>query len=71
MHKQYQLVLINKPAHNGVMTPAHHAHHGPARALRRIGHALKSRTTTLDRAEDARSKQIRTEQVQFVRSFRM
>lgn len=66
-------MLISQERHNGVMTSAlpHHAHHGPSRALRRIGHALKSRTTTLDRVEDARSKQVRTEQVQFVRSFRM
>lgn len=60
-------------SHTGCMTQtlSHHAHHGPARALRKLGRALKSRTTTQDRVEDARSKQIRTEQVQFVRSFRM
>lgn len=52
-------------------TQSHHLHHDASRALRRLGRAMKSRTTTLERVEDARSNAVRVEQIQFVRSFRM
>jgi hypothetical protein len=32
---------------------------------------MMARTTTLERVEDARTKRVQVEQVQFVRSFRM
>lgn len=48
-----------------------HIHHSPTRALRKLGRAIKSRNTTMDRVDNARSKQAHAEQVQFVRSFRM
>lgn len=50
---------------------SHHSHPGPTHALRRLGRALKSRTTTVERVEDARSMRVQVEQAQFVRSFRM
>lgn len=52
-------------------THAAHPHHGSTQALRKLGRAMKSRATTLERVEDARAYRAQTEQVHFVRAFRM